>query len=389
MTSLMRQRALQKKLAKVNEAALKQKQDAGENNNKETGEEAPKSSMTAKALARQRLLKKKQMAEQGEDGGDEVGAQAAAQMAEELAAQRAAEESAKLKLAKQEGGLNILQLVFDKMKNAVLNAVIVSWVENLGEAMVLQEEQDEAALAEEDVLAELAAEEELDSELELLMSQINEAPPEGEDLKQKFLELQEFSLKQTQQCKNLQRQMVQAEEEILAATARADAKEAQSVENMEKFRNTNRELAKVQRELLTVKSGKGGGGGEGSQAGSRSEQEKMLTEMNRDLAQAQRQVLALKQQLEGKGGGGGNGGQELAAAKRDLEKLKKSVATTNKELSEAQYSILAQREQFKDLQELVEELDEVVPAGDEKAKKLISQVLEKLDEALEEEEDEE
>merc|ERR1712216_698821 len=115
--------------------------------------------------------------------------------------------------------------------------------------------------------------------------------------------------------------------------------------------------------------------------------ETMLADANKDLAAAQRQVLQLREQVE-RGGGGAPAISDDSKTSKELEKLKRSVSNTNKELSEAQYSILAQREQFKELQEMLEDLEPLLDMKNKKVKALVEQMNDKLDEALEEDDEE-
>merc|ERR1712139_703747 len=81
--------------------------------------------------------------------------------------------------------------------------------------------------------------------------------------------LQEKCLKSARRIKELEQELQDSEEELLEAVATAEAEEKKGEEHLRLFKATNKELAKVQRELLGAKcdakvAGGGGGGGKSS-----------------------------------------------------------------------------------------------------------------------------
>jgi len=431
----MRQRALQKKLAKVEEAT--QSQAANENNIAEAkpatpSTESPEASsgsqpkMTAKALARQRLLKKKQVEAQKKAGVDTSSEEKKDDEAEKarLAAEaekkkkekeeeerkkRAEEESRKLRAAKMAGGMEILSRVMQKIISVLLSQVVVSWVENLGddlallelaeEELVAEEEaaaellaEDEEVLAEEEAAAELLAEGEvvgeegLDEELEFLADAVSEVDvSQGESAE--VSSLKEKVAKQKEENKRLKLELRDLESELMEANEANEKLNDDLAGNKGDFLDTNKELAAVQRDLLSVKSqlakaqkGNGTGNDKGS-SGDNSVIKEQLWETNKDLQAAQRQILALKSDISKGGQSSGGGGKES-------EKLRASISQANKDLSTAQYTILNKQEQFKSLADLLEELQPHIDLKDKKVKKIIKKFEFVLDEALEASDDE-
>merc|ERR1712216_154483 len=112
--------------------------------------------MSAKALARQRLLKKKQMEASGqntkkleEDDKARKAEEARRKTEEEVEKERLREQADKLKLAKQEGAVGQLNAVFKTWTDAAVTTCIVNWVENFGEQLALEELEEDEAHAEE------------------------------------------------------------------------------------------------------------------------------------------------------------------------------------------------------------------------------------------------
>lgn len=410
MTSMMRQRALQKKLAKVNEAANSttgEAQDSTATAGDATAE--PKSPVSAKALARQRLLKKKQLeaekkagneAAAGESGAAEKAAEKERQRKahEEAERLRAEEEAQKLRAARQKGATEAMALIAQKMLNATVSRLVLQWVDNFGEELALMELEAEDMDLQAEAEADLAEEEALDEELASLTASIADADS-GEkemtvdELKAELKSAREKCLKQTQDTKRMKLELRELEEELLVTTEAMEAAEKKATDNMTMFQTTNKDLAAVQRELLAAKCDNGnkkkpaGKSRGGASAETVEEMEEMLQDANSDLATAQRQVLELKQQVQTARAAGG-GGVSSSVSDKELEKLKKSVANTNKELSEAQYTILAKREQFKELLDmLTENLEPLIDMEDQVVEKRVQQMKEKIDEALDEEEE--
>jgi len=410
MTSLMRQRALQRKLAKVNEAAGKDGNEGGEEA-KPAGdaaaEEKPKSPMTAKALARQRLLKKKQADKEAAEKEDAERLAAETKKKEEeaaeaLAAERAEEEARKMKLAKMEGGLGIMQHVFEKWQNAIVAGMLEQWLTNFAEELAREELEEEEREAELAAQAALEDEENLDAEMAELEGLVAGGTEGSDGMSEEQLksELQKVRNSMLQQVTQLKSEKDELEQEVLTQAEQLEEEKGKAKDYLKKFQATNKELAFVQRQLLAAKNelqAMGGGaglavkspakakGGDISSAEAQ-ELEVMLTDTNKDLAKAQREVLSLRQQLQAaeKGGGGGGGDPQLQKA---LDKVRKDFTSTNKELSSAQYDVLTKKEALKQLAELVGELVDTLKednALSEDADEICGEIDTKIKAALQE-----
>jgi len=426
----MRQRALQKKLDKVQAAQAANNEAADGEAPAESAAPAEETKMTAKALARQRLLKKKQLEAAKKAGNDTAESEANAdseetkrlaeeanrrqeENKEEEAKRRAEEESRKLREAKCEGAMKTLEVAMKKILDHQLNATVVSWVENFGDALVLME------LAEEELEAEQEAAKELLEEGEMNEEEVEEALDEGLEMLADMVTEEDVSIGDEEELsmEEMKARFAKLKETNASLQSQLSAEKKKAKESHKLFLETNQELAGVQRALLEAKNGasssKGSPPGSRESTGSRRKSSKtshqpkteldqveaLLAAANKDLAEAQKDVMAykveiqkLKKQVGQKGGAAPSPASDPEEGSTEWMKLKQSYSTVNKELSEAQYVILAKREHFTEIHQQLETLVTGsaplidLATCDKKIKKVLKNIDEILDQALEDEE---
>merc|ERR1712086_261526 len=101
-------------------------------------------------------------------------------------------------------------------------------------------------------------------------------------------------------------------------------------------------------------------------------------ELKRELSSSQQMVMNLRQELEAKGG------KSSEESSDKTNKMKAAIAGTNKELSTAQFTLLNMRERFREVLQVMGDMDE--QEQDEENQEILSQMIERAQRAIDLEE---
>lgn len=407
MTSLMRQRALAKKLAKLSAEADATAPDEGKSK-----------ASDAKKRARERLLKQKQ----------EECAKVTAEL-ETQEAKRKQEEVEKLREARLSGvsgWLEACALVVGKWQSASMEQAVVNWVEKFGEvrsrwvwvwvcdglarqelALMELEEEERQLLAEvgeggdeadaEESGAQEAAPPAADAEPKEIeaVEEAEEAEPEADELAAELGEIEGALAAAAIESEELDQAIPQADmspEELQAECTRlreqlktkADAVREMNTELLELNQEclaSKQEIKTLETELTKAQSNQGGNQDQDSK-----EREQKIREYNKDiqqeLAESQRQILRMRQELDEAQEGGTSKVRSPKSPQngKSGDKLKEALAVCNQELSGAQFKVLHMREVCREVLKVAEEMNDY--EQDEENQEWIESMIKKLAKVL-------